>query len=203
MSKFKVGDRVDHVKYGLGVVEEIHKNGPVTASDISFAIDQPVQFVEREIQRIKQCGSFSKWVCYNPSHQTYRFVPMIKDCPFDSIVYMIKHFYNQVKSNPDFDPKMDLQKKKETMVKSCYDVDYDALDKYLMFQEAEDTMFMLEKSVKFDKPNKYGLILWLRWEENLSHYPPPKYKLVKEITLEVIIEAGVEISCSTFIDFAT
>jgi len=57
--------------------------------------------------------------------------------------------------------------------------------------------------VKFDKPNKYGLILWLRWEENLSHYPPPKYKLVKEITLEVIIEAGVEISCSTFIDFAT
>lgn len=89
-----------------GVVENLQK-GAMTIEDMAEDIGKPQEFITREIQRIRQLPGFDKWIIYVPSKQTYEFVPFIKECPFDSIICMIKHFYNLNKNNMDM--KMDLR----------------------------------------------------------------------------------------------
>jgi hypothetical protein len=91
-----------------GVVEALQKGG-MNKSEMSFFTGQSVNYIGREIERIKQCGPFSNWIIYKEGPQIYEFVPAIRNCPFDSIIYMIKHFYNLNKDKMDM--KMDLKKK--------------------------------------------------------------------------------------------
>jgi len=113
-----------------GVVECLQKGG-MTISDMSDHIGRPVQHVEREIDRIKQLSGFKHWIVYKEGSMTYQFTKSISDCPLNSIIYMIKHFYRLEKSSMDM--KMDLvgkskMKKHRSNVSSD---DYGMLDKLL------------------------------------------------------------------------
>ena len=121
-----------------GTVEAIYIGG-MNKSEICDFIDKyitlrerptPVQFVEREIERIKQCGPFKHWIIYCESSQTYSFNNAIGKCPLDTIIYMIKYFYNKTKYN-EFDCKMDLTKKNQR--KEVTNSDYESIDKYINF----------------------------------------------------------------------
>lgn len=136
-----------------GTVEALMMEDGKTISEMSFYLDQPVHFIKREIDRIKQCGPFNDWITYNSGSMEYTFVDMIKNCPIDSVIGLIKYFYNLNKGSMDM--KMDLVKKNKSTSGGALhfsSVDYTLIDKFLDSAKPQDDeqhiiISMLEESL--------------------------------------------------------
>ena len=110
-----------------GVTECLVKGG-MTIEQIAKYCDNNQKFVKCEIERIKQCGPFKDWVIYRASDQTYSITNYLKGCPLESIIYLIKYFYNIHKDNMDM--KMHYQKKTAVRHETTVEDYYNDLEKY-------------------------------------------------------------------------
>jgi len=85
-------------------------NGPITVAGITRMTGRPMEYVEREIKRIRQCGPFKRWIQYLPATKEFALIEALQKCPHESLLYLIKDLY---KHTSDFDTNMDLRKTAE------------------------------------------------------------------------------------------
>jgi len=87
-------------------------DGPISVAGITRMTGRQMEFVEREIKRIRQCGPLKRWIQYLPASKEYALVDALQKCPHESLLYLIKDLYKY--NTKDFDPNMDLKKAPDT-----------------------------------------------------------------------------------------